>query len=231
MIDSSQVKKFWDAQAGKIKDLPPESIANLEENPGLLKEKVRLETEKVMGIVGIQADHRVLDLGSGVGQWAFRFAPLAGFVVAVEYAEGMQAIAERHAEKHGIRNIRFVTMPAQDYVAAETYDLIWISGLLIYLSDDEVRLLVSHCEKMLAKGGIIVVRDATGILGPYEINDRYSEALRSTYSALYRTREQYFALFEEFGLSCTHDEDMFPEGSGLNKWKETRLRVYRFHNA
>lgn len=60
------------------------------------------------------------------------------------------------------------------------------------------------------------------------IVDKYSEALKTHYSALYRTRDEYIEMFKRIGYSLIRDEDMFEEGSPLNKWKETRLRVYLF---
>ena len=45
---------------------------------------------------------------------------------------------------------------------------------------------------------------------------------------MYRTREEYVDMFEGIGFNLLRDEDMFEEESPLNKWKETRLRVYLF---
>ena len=74
-IDKSKIKGFWENQANKL-DKTNESVSNLEEDEGLLKLKVELEKKKVMPILEghLTKNSRVLDLGAGTGQWAFRFS-------------------------------------------------------------------------------------------------------------------------------------------------------------
>ena len=62
--------------------------------------------------------------------------------------------------------------------------------------------------------------------GRYEIINKYSEALKTYYSALHRSREESLDLFRDIDFEVLRDEDMFEEGSPLNKWAETRLRLY-----
>jgi len=52
--------------------------------------------------------------------------------------------------------------------------------------------------------------------------------LETTYSAIYRTREELIEIFKKIGFQLIKDEDMFPEGSVLNKFPNTRLRIYKF---
>jgi hypothetical protein len=72
------------------------------------------------------------------------------------------------------------------------------------------------------------LRDGTGVANRHEINDRLSQHLQSNYSATYRTRQQYLDMFEAAGFRLERDENMFDDGSPLNKYPETRLRIYRF---
>ena len=55
-----------------------------------------------------------------------------------------------------------------------------------------------------------------------------SETLKMEYSALYRTHSEYNTIFKQIGFSLLRAEDMFEEGSLLNKYSETRLRLYLF---
>jgi hypothetical protein len=75
---------------------------------------------------------------------------------------------------------------------------------------------------------IILLRDGTGIDGRYEINNRFSEHLKADYSAIYRSRSEYVSMFNNAGFTLIKDENMFDEGCPLNKYPETRLRVYLF---
>jgi len=227
-IDPVKVKEFWDAQARKSKRMRIEGVANLEEDPALLEMKVQAEKAKIMGMVSLNPASRVLDLGAGAGQWSFRFAEQAEDVVAVEYSGEMLELARNERERLGTDNVTLVQMTAQDYVSEKPFDLVFISGLLIYLADEDCEKLAAQCADNTLSGGILILRDGTGILGRYEINNRFSEALNAHYSAIYRTAEDYVSLFERHGFRLRRHEDMFEEGSPLNKWKETRLRVYCF---
>lgn len=227
-INPTKVKQFWDAQAAKSKRLQLEGLANLEEDPKLLAMKVAAEKAKIMPIVGLQGGERVLDLGAGAGQWSFRFSEWAKQVVAVEYSADMLELGREEARRMSVNNIEFVCLPAQDYLSDTPFDVIYISGLLIYLSDDECETLVANCARSTRSGSRLVLRDGTGIMGCHEINDRYSEGLDAFYSASYRTSGQYIDLFTRHGFKLNSHEDMFDEGSSLNKWAETRLRLYCF---
>ena len=182
-----------------------------------------------MGMIDLDpATSSVLDLGAGAGQWAFRFAAMAQHVTAVEYSAEMLAHAIEAGRDQGFENVTYEHCSAQDYHSETKFDLIWISGLLIYLEDEECEALVRNCISMLAPDGRLVLRDGTGTKGRHEIRDQYSPTLDANYSATYRTAETYLALFEKHGFRTLGHDDMFPEGSILNKWDETRLRVYEF---
>jgi len=223
-----KIMNFWDAQARKSKHLKLEGVANLEEDPKLLEEKIETENRKVMKKIDLDKSKTVLDLGAGTGQWSFRFAEIAKEVVAVEFSEGMCDLARNKAIKLGVNNIEFVISPVQNYESDKLFDLIFISGLLIYLDDEECELLASKCKRYMKPGGNLFLRDGTGVKGRHEINDKYSEDLSAYYSATYRSSGEYIDLFESNGFSLVDHEDMFKEGSPLNKWEETRLRIYQF---
>ena len=228
-FNSDQVKDFWDKRALKVKNSRIEGLSNLEEDSNLLELKINSEAKKVMEwIQPISKKSKILDLGSGTGQWSFRFSKLVNEITAVEYSEGMYDIAVKESKLRDISNIKFVCQSAQKFLSSQKYRLIWISGLLIYMTDSECESLLSNCQIMTDQKSVILLRDATGVLNRHEIRNKYSEDLDDYYSATYRTATGYRNIFKKFGFSLIRDEDMFPENSPLNKWKETRLRLYKF---
>ena len=228
-MDKIAIKNFWDAQGIKS-DITSESISNLEENPALSNLKVESEKLKIMPMVKERVSHNssILDLGGGAGQWAIRFSSLVRAVTIVEFSEPMLDLAIHSATKKNITNINFINSDAQNFYQSYDYDLIWISGLLIYLDDIDCNQLVSNCYKMLASDGSILLRDGTGLGQRHEIKDQFSVDLNQNYSATYRTEVEYKELFLKHGFNMVSSEDMFQESSPLNKWHETRLRVYEF---
>ena len=227
-IDSQRVRRFWDAQAEKARNLPLESVANLEEDETLLNEKVITEIAKVFPLINLPVGGRVLDLGAGAGQWSFRFSELAEQVVAVEFSQGMLDLAQTEGSRLGIDNVDYVCCSAQEFDVDGSFDLIFLSGLLIYLNDTDCETLARNCLKLAKPGSQLILRDGTGINERFEILNKFSSELNAHYSAIYRTCEQYIDLFERNGFECIGHSDMFEDGSPLNKRLETRLRIYSF---
>ena len=227
-LDTKKVRKFWDAQAQKARNLSLESISNLEENEVLLKKKISAEKAKVLPLVDLPIGGRVIDLGSGAGQWSFRFSRLAREVVSVEYSQAMMDIARGEADRLGIKNINFVCCPAQEFKSSKKFDLIFMSGLLIYLNDSDCEILADKCLKLSKPGTQVILRDGTGIDDRFEIRGQFSNELNAHYSATYRTAKQYIDLFQGAGFQLMEQSDMFENGSPLNKRLETRLRIYHF---
>lgn len=228
-IDQDSVKRFWDARASTYSQLPFESVVNLEQDPENLKLKIELETGKVFHYLPSLSGARILDLGAGVGQWAFRFADCgAGEVVAVEYSADLVEIGRREAAERGYKSVEFVVSAAEDFASASNFDFIFISGLFVYLNDDQALRLAQHLPSLVAGDSRVVLRDGTAIESRYELNKSFSEHLQTEYSAVYRTRDEYRELFASAGFQLIRDENVFYEGCPLNKYPETRLRIYEF---
>jgi len=229
-IDQDSVKIFWDQRAKKYQELAFESIANLEQDPNNLQLKIKLETEKVFHYLGPVNGRTILDFGAGVGQWAFRFINNGAlFVTAVEYSAALAEIGIREAERRNITNINFVVSPAEDFAPAPVaYDVVFISGLFVYMNDAQAEKLTQNLRKFCNSESILLLRDGTSTGTRHEINNKFSEHLQTMYSAIYRSRKEYIDLFSRHGFRLLKDEDMFEEGCPLNKYSETRLRIYSF---
>jgi ubiquinone/menaquinone biosynthesis C-methylase UbiE len=229
MIDANKVKYFWEMRGKQFYKLPFESIANLEEDSELLALKVKLETEQVLPRLQLHDKLTVLDLGAGVGQWTFRFAPHVQYVTAVEYSSSLANIGIKKLHDDKIGNVQFIISPAEEFESLEQFDIVFISGLYVYLTDGQVERLMSKFSNWVKPGGMIFLRDGTSTLnGRYYIQDRYSPVLKTNYSAVYRTREEYLIFFVNNGFVLAEDGQMFDEGCPLNKYPETRLRYYIF---
>jgi ubiquinone/menaquinone biosynthesis C-methylase UbiE len=228
-IDPSKVKDFWERRGEKLGSVPFESIANLEEKPDLLELKTRLEQECILPLLPLDQGATVLDLGAGVGQWTFRIAPRVRRIVAVEYAKALVAIGRTEAQKREARNVEFVVSPAESFRTNEQFDAVFISGLFVYLTDEQAAGLMANLLRLVRPGGRLILRDGTSILRQrHQITDRFSEILKAHYSAIYRTAEEYRALFTAAGFALEREGQVFPEGCELNKFRETRLCYYVF---
>lgn len=232
MIDPKKVKAFWDGRAEQHKKLALESLANLEQDADNLKLKIDEETRRVFEWLPDLQHKSILDLGAGIGQWVFRFAEKgAARIVAVEYAEGLAKIGMEEALQRKLFNVEYVVSPAEKFRSTETFDVVFISGLFVYLTDQQCAELLTQVASFLKPQAQLLLRDGTGTPDRYEISDRHSEHLDANYSAIYRTRDEFVGMMQGIGLQCLRDENMFPEGHQLNKYPETRLRLFLFEKA
>jgi ubiquinone/menaquinone biosynthesis C-methylase UbiE len=229
MIDPEKVRQFWEGRAAVLGKVAFESVGNLEQDEANLKLKIDDETRKVFEWLPDVRDRSVLDLGAGVGQWAFRFAERgARRVLAVEYAQGLVDIGRAEGKRRGLGQVEFRVSSAEQFQTRETFDLVYISGLFVYLNDEQAAQLLSRLNRFARPGGLLMVRDGTGVLGRHEIDDRFSEHLGEQYSATYRTRDEYVSAIGQRGFELLRDENVFPEGHPLNKYPETRLHLFLF---
>jgi cyclopropane fatty-acyl-phospholipid synthase-like methyltransferase len=228
-LDGERIRDFWERRARNGIAGRRVGLSNLEPDPVRHERKVVLERQVMDEYVTPKAGEAMLDLGAGHGFWAMHFAPRVGRIDCVEYSSAMVQIAADELQRRGIGNVSYHCMSAQDYLAESTYDLVLISGLLIYLGSTEVSQLLDHLVSMTSAGSRIVLRDGTARSQNYLIDGKYSETLQDHYSAYYRTAAEYIELFEARGFRSSRHQDMFDADSGLNKWNETVLRVYEFH--
>ena len=105
------------------------------------------------------AGHRVLDIACGTGQPAIpaaqRVGP-TGSVLAVDYSEGMLAVARRKAEAAGLTNIEFRQVDGDTLTFPEASFDVVLSRWGINLFDDPVACMAAAC-KALKPGGRVVV--------------------------------------------------------------------------
>lgn len=225
-VDTLYMREFWEERVQKHK--LNEGLTNLEDDTELLRLKIQKEYPKMKSYINPNENMVMLDLGAGYGTWTYNFAKQVKMVHAVDYIHNMVKIGEKRARDENITNIKFFESSVQDFTSDIKYDLVLLSGICLYLNDADMRQMLKKMEKYTKIGTAVVLRDSTGIKARYTIEKEYSERLKAMYSATYRTRDEYVAMFKKIGFVLSKDEDMFEEGSPLNRHKETRLRIYKF---
>jgi len=225
-VDTLYMREFWEKRANDHK--LNEGLTNLEEDTELLRLKLQKEYPKMKSYINPNKNMTMLDLGAGYGTWTYNFANKVKIVHAVDYIDNMVKIGEKRAKDENITNVKFFESSVQDFTSDIKYDIVLLSGICLYLNDADMRKMLKKMKNYTKPGTILVLRDSTGLKSRYIIEKEYSERLKTMYSATYRTKKEYVNMFAKIGFKLIKDEDMFEEGSPLNKHKETRLRIYRF---
>lgn len=227
------MEEFWKKKAESIakeEGLKPTWYLYQDEEKSFLDLKLRLEDEKMLKYIMpyINKNAYFADLGAGNGYWTFKFAEKVKEMDAVDYQSSFVIQAIQRARALEINNISFTESTIQDFKSNKQFDVILISGVLIYLEDEEMDVLIENMKNYSKKGTILILREGTGIGKRHQINAKYSKNLKARYSAIYRTREELIETFKKIGFELLKDEDMFSKETKLNKYPETRLRLYKF---
>jgi SAM-dependent methyltransferase len=122
-------------------------------------------TYRMLEVSAPQRDERVLELACGPGSVALAAAPLAGEVVASDFAPEMTAIAAQRAAERGLGNVTARTLDMEDIDEPDgSFDVVLCrEGLM--LVPDPARA-VREIRRVLRPGG----RWAISVWGPRERN-------------------------------------------------------------
>lgn len=229
-INKDKVLDFWKARALKDSSEDVKNSANLEDDLELSKLKIELENKKVeQFLLKTNLKGHALDLGSGFGYWSREISRYYDSVTGVDFCKEMISRASESLLDNPNKKVKFVCSEAQNFLEYQKkFTFIFISGLLIYLNDGDLERLIANINSYTEKGAYVILRDGTGQKYQHEIKNKFSKNLQAHYSAIYRTRQSYIEVFKKGGFSLCEDEDMFEKGHVLNKFQETRLRIYLF---
>ena len=166
----------------------------------------------------------VLDLGSGVGYWAEFFALKFKEVTAVEASTPLYESMVQCCSSY--KNFTPIHDDVLSYAPEGQFSLIFLGGLLMYLNDNDVVILLQKLKSLLAPGGIILCRESTVRKGTLTRGGEYQ--------AVYRSVPTYHSLFNKCDLStaetCLNTPyTLMQMGCELiRKWKNSVPRNLQF---
>lgn len=216
-------KAFWEKHADAYQTA-------FEKLPELADYVHRSERRHLFRVLPVRPDMTVLDLGCGTGRWAIEFAPRCKSVVAVDFAEGMIRRARQEAERKRLNNIEFVVGSVENFQSDRRFDLIILSGVLVYFQDEDLPPLLQRLHAMLNAQGLIFSRETVGIHRRIDMRTEYHDKIGDAYSAIYRRDEEYIRLFEAAGFRLRYRHDFTPMNIPMifyrrlvpDRWKDAR---------
>lgn len=176
----------------------------------------------------------VFELGFGTGRMTKYIVPTAKQYIGVDYVKEFVDIIEKR-EDIGIKeNTLFYHADFESFLKnADTMNLpefthFFLSGgVFMYMNDATVQNCIVQMEKYLAKKSIIYISEPIALEERLTLNSFYSEAIEHTYSAIYRTEEEYKKIFEPLMQKgyTLKISDLFFEDD-IKKQKETRQWIF-----
>ena len=218
---TTDLRSFWEKHAKEYRT----AFEKLEELANYLE---RTERRHLFQVVQVSREMKVLDLGCGTGRWAFEFAKHCKRVVAVDFAVGMIDRALKEASERGIKNIDFKVASVEKFRSPEKFDIIILSGVLVYFNDTELATILENIRQHLISGGKVISRETVAIDRRQELQNEFHEKINDSYSAIYRLPQEYQKAFTHAGMKLLYGNDFTPINFPMILYR--RLIPDRYHH-
>jgi ubiquinone/menaquinone biosynthesis C-methylase UbiE len=166
------------------------------------------ELERLVEIAQPQPDWVALDVATGGGHTALKFAPFVAEVVATDLTPTMLAEAQAFIGSQGVENVAFGLADAQDLPFGDaTFDLVTCRIAPHHFGD--CPRFVRECRRVLREGGLLLVQDH--VVPEEEQAARYIdefERLRDPSHNRAYSESEWIGMFQAAGLEVEHVEQV-----------------------
>ena len=174
---------------------------------------------RLLALAQPHADWEMLDVATGGGHTALKFAPLVASVTVSDITPAMLEAAEKHLRTKGVRNAIFKQTAAEDLPFGDaSFDLV-TCRIAPHHFDDAPRF-VQQAVRVLKPGGILLVQDH--LLPEDVLTARYIEAfekLRDPGHNQAFTEGEWRTMFRDAGLTVAHSEPLHKD-LNFGTWTE-----------
>ncbi|SOC36971.1 methyltransferase family protein [Rhizobium subbaraonis] len=214
-IDTNSVKSFFDRRASAESN-PINAVMLQKEGSSVAIERDKYEREHL--VPSIDPGGKVLELGCGAGRLASHYNKDGNSYLGLDFSENLIGLA--NSAFAGQETIRFQVaeiprISQEELLIRPPFDLVIVTGLLIYLNDEAVEKTFELINSIAASKAKLYLRETISILDHrLTLRDFYSEELNDNYNAVYRTREEIKAHIDMYmtksGFSLASEGVAFP---------------------
>ncbi|MDE6840292.1 MAG: methyltransferase domain-containing protein [Oscillospiraceae bacterium] len=199
-IDYAKTRAFFDSRGEKYNEEHPYVTTMYQDSqPQLTDERNRAEVEKILPLLELGSDSRILDLGCGIGRWADAIQCGVGGYLGIDFSGGFIEIAQKRNRKLGFDFVQASVCDFGEYFRAhelQPFNRLIAAGILIYLNDADVEALFRLLSEILAPNALAYIREPVGIQERLTLKDFFSQELKHDYHTIYRTEAEYRSMLE-----------------------------------
>lgn len=232
-LDYKETKRFFDNRAEKYNSDNPYSVTMYQDNNlQLVQQRNQYETQKLLPMLKLNENSRVLDLACGIGRWSDAISVKIAEYCGIDFSEKLISIANRRKTKSEATFLSG-SMTDLDNVLTQNgkgaFNRVLMIGILMYLNDEDIIDVLKQTENRCEQSAVICIREPIGIDSRLTLKNFYSEELRAQYNAIYRSDSEIKNILAKTliskGFSITYEGYLF-EDSLLNNRKETAQYYY-----
>lgn len=201
-IDTVNTISFYNQRAKTIKNREQEYTTVLlgDQDPEYAVKWDEYEKGFVLPKLMLNRNKVVLDLGCGMGRLADAVSDKVKEYYGVDFSSEMIAVAKQNVRNN---NCHFYTMYVVDAlsdpkITARKYDLVLMAGVSMYINEDELKESYRLLRNLVNKDSLFYFEESVGKVERLTLNHIWSEDLQDYYGAIYRTREEYKSLIDEY---------------------------------
>lgn len=227
-IDYKQTLVFFNRRADKYQEENPYSVTMYQDNnPALVEERNKAEIEKLLPLLRLDSESKILDLACGIGRWSDAITTQIDAYCGVDFSENLIALAKKRMHKTNRSFYVGAANDLQNILEANQkgkFNRILLIGILMYINDKDLLSIMKQLTEVSEEHSIICIREPLGIDERLTLRGFYSEELKDNYNAIYRTRDELMSVLKNTLIKCgfriTKNGFLFSEDE-LNNRKET----------
>lgn len=230
-LNYNETKSFFEKRAKKYNENNPYSVTMYQDNNAeLVKKRNKYETDKLLKLINLNEESKVLDVACGIGRWADAIGTGIERYLGVDFSEGLIDIANKRNKNPKAKFIAGSSTELNNLLDKDdSFSHILIIGLFVYLNDDDVAKVFEQAEKFCAEHATICIREPIGITDRLTLKEFYSEELKDNYNAIYRTDAEFKQIMKstllDKGFKIKQEGFLFDDDA-LNNRKETSQYFY-----
>ena len=226
------MNNFWDNQSLNHKTFI-HSLSNLSYDKKFSEEKSHTEKGIIINLLNSKNKkfNSCIEIGAGTCQWSYILSKISKSLLATDTSKGMIELGQKYlSDNYPKINIKFfIGDICEELIPINSpYDLVFISGLILYLNQNQFSKLLKFIAKNTTNNAILILREPVGINKEYVLDNIYSDELKTNYSAVYRTENKIINSFRSYNFILETNDWLHHDNSKFNRWKETRLKLISF---
>jgi len=233
-INQDAVLDFFESRATQKENSHPLTMT-MYQSVELATQRDAHEKALISPKLQLSADANVLDIGCGNGRWYEALQPEGVLYTGIDFSPALIAIAQekyRHDPRSAfhVRNAYDLTTDLM-LSSGRPFTHIIISGVLLYLNNEEVFTLLNNLAKIIAPGTIIFIREPLAMEQRLTLKAHWSEELKAQYNAIYRTADELQSFVDgsadALSLELLEMGPMYPDDFNNRKETQQHYLIYK----
>lgn len=230
-INKKKVKSFWNKRSEKYtEENPYNAVKCNDNNKEYINELDEYEKNIIIPKLNINKNSNVLDIGCGIGRLAEIIIPESNYYLGTDFAEDLLNIAKNRIVCTGSYDFEvcdFVNIIDNETVKnSAPFNKVILAGIGMYINDKELRSCFERLLEILDKKTTIYISNPIAIKNRLTLEEFYSKELKSEYSVIYRTIDEYIDVFKiliDNGFEIVENEKFL---SGIKQYEETTRHYF-----